>query len=79
MNKGWKYLMYAGIVFLIAAVAWEAYSVASGDRSNFSVVVLGMPKTTLFTPTMEAHLNSGITLNSDPILEEGVVSFPGQL
>ncbi|MEO6728326.1 MAG: hypothetical protein ABIM99_00225 [Candidatus Dojkabacteria bacterium] len=74
MNKGWKYLVYAGIVFLIAAIAWEAYEVASGERGEFSLTVLAMPKTTLFTKPMEVHLKTGI----DPAaaLDQTPVSFP---
>ncbi len=64
MNKGWKYLLYAGIIFLIAAVAWEAYEVASGDRGEFNSSVLGMTKTTLFSPAMEKHLQIGIDPNA---------------
>ena len=77
MNKGWKYLMYAGIVFLIAAVAWEVYSVASGDRSEFNLIVLPMPKTQLFTPAMETHLTNGIQLieEEEEIQEEVPVTF----
>ncbi|MFS8131499.1 MAG: hypothetical protein ACMG57_06015 [Candidatus Dojkabacteria bacterium] len=74
MNKGWKYLLYAGIVFLIAAVAWEAYEVASGERGEFNLVVLGMPRTTLFTPNMDKHLQDGIDPNA--ITPEIPVSFP---
>lgn len=74
MNKGWKYLLYAGIVFLIAAVAWEAYEVASGERGEFNLAVLSMPKTTLFTKNMETHLQEGIDPNAiTPIIP---VSFP---
>ncbi len=75
MNKGWKYLLYAGIIFLVAAVAWEAYEVASGERGEFSLIVLPMPKTSLFTKAMETHLQEGVDPNSitTPI---SPVSFP---
>ncbi|MEP7103933.1 MAG: hypothetical protein ABI721_04475 [Candidatus Dojkabacteria bacterium] len=66
MNKQWKYLIYAGIVILIAAIAWEVFESASGDREEFSLIVLDMPKTTLFTKSLENHLNAGTVPVSFP-------------
>lgn len=74
MNKTWKYLLYAGIIFLIGAVAWEAYEVASGERGDFTLAVLGMPKSTLFSAKMENHLKLGIN-PSDVTILENPVSF----
>jgi len=65
--------MYAGIIFLIAAVAWEAYEVASGERGEFNITVVAMPKTTLFTKTMEEHLQNSTNPGD---VDQTVVSFP---
>lgn len=60
MNKQWKYLIFIGIAVLAGAIAWEIYEVASGDRVEFNLVVLEMPRTTLFPTTLEAHLKGEV-------------------
>lgn len=47
-----------GIVFLVAAVGWEAYQNFSGARSNIDTTLIEYQRTTLFSPKLEKHLTS---------------------
>lgn len=58
INKKLVYLILAGILALIVVVAWEAYQVASGGRSTFSLVVVEMPTEELFPGNLENHLQN---------------------
>lgn len=58
MNKSWLTLIILGVLFLVAAIAWEAYQNFSGARSNIDITLIDYQRDTLFTPTLEKHLSS---------------------
>ncbi len=76
MNRSWLTLMIMGIVFLIAAVAWEAYQNFSGARSNIDISIVEYQRDSLFSPRLEQHLSSDpkfITQNTTNTIIENTV------
>lgn len=68
LNSSWKLLIYVGVFFLILVIGWEIYEVSTGGRSDFSLVVVDMPKTTLFTKNLEDHLsNDSLNVTQAPV------------
>jgi hypothetical protein len=58
LNTAWKFLVYLGIFSLIAVIGWEVYQITTGGRAEFTLVVVEMPKSVLFTKNLEDHLNN---------------------
>ena len=58
MNKSWITLIILGILFLAAAIGWEAYQNFSGARSNIDTTLIEYQRDTLFSPKLEKHLTT---------------------
>lgn len=58
MNKSWLALIIIGVLFLLGVIGWEAYQNLSGARSNINIALIEYQRETLFSPGLEAHLNS---------------------
>jgi hypothetical protein len=58
MNKSWILLIIMGLVFLAAAIGWEAYQNFSGARSNIDISVIEYQRETLLSPRLEKHLTT---------------------
>jgi hypothetical protein len=57
MNRTWKYLMYLGIIFLVVVVAWDFYEASIGGRAEFSFTLIDMPRSKVFNPALEKHMD----------------------
>jgi len=56
MNKTWLNLIIAGVIILVATIAWEIYQDNTGYRSHIDTSVSQYQQKTLLSPNVEKHI-----------------------